>query len=194
MVVPSLPRGHSKSSVPAGEFVTRSAALTITRPTEPPRQQSRPLKSPSRKDDSEWERECRHLPHRPPGVQEHPVCSRVQPIPAAVWAQSSVESVVTPHRIPAAMARASSGTLWTGQPQPSQLKPRRNTTCARQAPVGSLTRHRRPGATPANKALGHDRRSGGAQDWRAQLLCQDRERLHALAQPPLPASLLSRSR
>ena len=33
--------GHSKSSVPAGEFVTRSAALTITRATELPRQQSR---------------------------------------------------------------------------------------------------------------------------------------------------------
>ena len=39
-----VPRRHSKSSVPAGEFVTQSAALTIPRPTEPPRQQSRPSK------------------------------------------------------------------------------------------------------------------------------------------------------
>ena len=41
---PQFTSRASKSSVAAGEFVTRSAALTITRPTEPPRQQSRPLK------------------------------------------------------------------------------------------------------------------------------------------------------
>ena len=44
MAIPSLSRWHSKNSVPARESVTRSAALAIARPTEPPGQQSRQSK------------------------------------------------------------------------------------------------------------------------------------------------------
>ena len=107
--------------------------------------------SPSRKDDSEWERECRRLPHRPPGVQEHPARSRAQPIRAAVWAQSSVESVVTPQRISAAMARAAACSEPGSHNARSQSQG--TTQPAGQVPVGSPTRHRRPGATPA-KSVG----------------------------------------
>ena len=182
--------GIQKKSVPAGESVTRSAALTITRPTEPPRQQSRPSKS-----FSERRLRMEALLSTPSALAScrkprtltgsaHPSCFL-----GAIFGRKCCHTPVHSSR-----NGVSGGMLWTEQPQRSQLKPRRNTTC-----VPSPCRFSNQ-APPSGCNTGVQSVGTRSQKWwsaslaRAQLWCQDRERLHALVQPPLPAPLLSLSR
>ena len=83
--------------------------------------------SPSRKDDSEWERYCRRLPHRPPAGTSRTLMGSAHPscFLGAIFGRKCCH---TPAR--SSRSDVSGGTLWTEQPQRSQLKPRRNTTCA----------------------------------------------------------------
>ena len=86
-------------------------------------------KATAKTSSQKWERECRRLPHRPLEFKSTPRALTGPANPSCcLGATFSRKCCHTPAH--SSSNSVSSGTLWTGQPQRSQLKLRRNTTCA----------------------------------------------------------------